>query len=205
MNNRDLDAIRSQFTAYKALLEKPDGEISDEYLMRSLKQRILYANVKYLYAKYLFGVFCEVIAPFCGKRYGEKTRQKIMNIMHEKTGFYCFLDRSPYNFDIHFKSYHGDNLPIIHGEIVMWSKKPFLLNNIIQNGVTFEDLKIYGVYKFTPDPDKTAQQIISRIDKIQKLTKEYKELSTSFSEITPTSTITLPYVNFNIMYSDILQ
>lgn len=67
-----------------------------------LRNKVLTDNARRSAIEYLVPIFAEIIVKYKGKQYGTKTKEKIADMMQERTGFRVYLTESLYSTEIYF-------------------------------------------------------------------------------------------------------
>lgn len=134
----------------------------------------------------------EVLKRYNGKPYGEKTREKISNEMHDKTGFYMSLRHEYYHSEISF--YTGFHNPWSYDDLKIGfytgqsgdkpENKPLLDGNKIRLD-SFEELKAYRGEEIIEDPAARAEEIIEAYKEAEKAAAEWENAKSKYNAMIP--------------------
>lgn len=151
----------------------------NEETRQKLKKKVLYHNAQTSIFFEVLPVIIEVWNKYEGKRYGEKTSEKIRDEICERTNFRIYL--TGYKNDtivINHKDYwHGHSYEVkAHLKI----DKNMLINNVIQN-ISMDDFMTNKIY--VENVDVYIEELIKLYNETQTKKRELEEMYSKFNKM----------------------
>lgn len=134
----------------------------------------------------------EIFQKYSGKPYGEKTRRKIADEIHEKTGFYCYISANSYHSKMQFAAgetrapwtYDEMELSLYHGSEN--ERRPLLDSKNKINMESADALQPYDRRPYVEDPEEQAQKIEAAHKKALEAWETWSAAASAYNELIPT-------------------
>lgn len=156
-----------------------------------LRAAILRDNARRAFFEEMTPQAVEIFKKYAGRPYGEKTRRKIADEIHEKTGFYCYISANSYNSKMQFAAgetrapwtYGEMELTLYHGN----GERAPLLDS--KNKISMESadaLQAYGIREYVEDPDEQAEKIKAAHEKSLAAWETWSAAASAYNDLIPT-------------------
>lgn len=156
-----------------------------------LRAAILRDNARRAFFDEITPQAVEIFQKYAGRPYGEKTRRKIADEIHEKTGFYCYISANSYHSKMQFAAgetrapwtYDEMELSLYHGN----GDRPPLLDS--KNKINMESadaLRAYGLREYVEGPDEQAEKIKAAHEKALAAWETWSAAASAYNELIPT-------------------
>ncbi len=180
-------ADAKQFDRVKALREesKANAEkiavLSDEIEMLKIKQYILAENRRAVFAADALPIILKAFSPYNGKKYGEKTSEKIRaEVKAQNIGFWIESDGQTANvYQLHDGFRTGASLEV---KIFSTYEKPFISKENVIQAATAETSTHYH---YIEDPGKRAKEIRKAFKKLEKAHAAAKAAESEYNALLP--------------------
>jgi hypothetical protein len=156
-------------------------KLSEEIPLLQIQVAILKENAKAaIVAEYLPKI-AEIMKPYEGKRYGEKTREKVREEAH-KNGFSFYFDRDncivlyPLTNGYRFGSDYDCKITVSD------YNTPYITSD---NVIQFEKAESRNRYRYTENITKKAKEIVKAFEKMQKAAEAAEALQSEYNSIIP--------------------
>lgn len=194
-NGKTIKELKAEFDALK-WSEQTDVnrgvKICKKITLLKVENAILSDNEKRVFCAEVLPVFVEIWNKYAGKKYGEKTSDKIKNDFYTATGsrkFYITPGGS-YGFDkltifqLNEQGYYlsGAGLEI---QLNADSNKRLIdCNNTIQ-AITADALRLSGAREYTEDVKQRANDIIKAFNAVRKINRDLSDAMSKYNDIRP--------------------
>lgn len=156
---------------------KKENEICKKINMNKIIVKILENNKKIAMVSELAPVICEEFNRYKGKRYGERTKEKIRNAIQEKSGFSVWHHKSYFEkIIIYGKNYSSYECGHKNGQIITDE-------NII-NEISPENIKpLYIINEYVENPEERAAELQKLFSEVIQKQEELKAVISDFNKI----------------------
>lgn len=180
------DAEREKIRANKRRLDEIDTEniIFNESL--KIKLEIMQNNKRVLFNREVTPVILEILSKYNGKKYGEKTHDKIRNEIKERANCSVYFGGYSRKTELHITELKDGYTYPNSTEIILYSnyETPFIdENNVINGTLALNDLRVANTTEFITDIDNYAEklttakkEIIETRDRLNALISDYNSL-----------------------------
>lgn len=180
------DTEREKIRANKRRLDEIDKEniIFNESL--KIKLEIMQNNKRVLFNQEITPTILEILSKYNGKKYGEKTAEKIRNEIKERVNCSVYFGGYSHKTDLHITELIDGYTSPASAEIILNSnyETPFIdENNVVNGTLSLNDLRIANTTEFITDIDNYAEklttakkEIIEMHDKLNALISDYNSL-----------------------------
>lgn len=156
-----------------------------------LRAAILRDNARRAFFEEITPQAVEIFQKYAGRPYGEKTRRKIADEIHDKTGFYCYISANSYYSKMQFSAgetrapwtYDEMEMTLYHGN----GDRPPLLDS--KNKINMESadaLQPYGLMPYVEDPDEQAEKIEAAHKKALAAWETWSAAASAYNDLIPT-------------------
>lgn len=161
------------------------ARLSEKHFYNNVLLLVLRENWKALFFENACNVLEKAFAPFDGKQYGEKTKEKVHNIAHEN-GFSFYFDGFSGDWGIVVYPYNehktGDNINGYARTLDNSTNDVFITAD---NKVNFNHVLCKCYNHFVDDPEKRAKEIIRLYRKIQETENNLEKLHSEYRHMIP--------------------
>lgn len=158
-----------------------------------LRAAILKDNARRAFFEEMIPEAVAVLQKYNGKPYGEKTRRKIADEMHEKTGFYCYISSNRSSSKIQFTTNDYGRNPWSYEDLEAYfyhpngdeKRKPLLIDNKI-NTESAAALSAYGIREYIEDTEAQAEKIKAAHAAALEAWNAWSAAASAYNDLIPT-------------------
>ena len=186
-NAKTLEDRKNTRAQYDAELSKI-AEIGEKKYMLRLKLEYMENNRKALLYKAILPAIIEILNRYNGKKYGEKTREKMREDFKTMTGCTFYIQNESYSRDkICFALLDSNGCCYAGDYITIWPKQyeiKILYNNEINGALTAHDFSSYDFKPFIEDVNGQVKKVMKAYKDAEKAREKYAETIHTFNALT---------------------
>lgn len=157
-----------------------------------LRAAILRDNARRAFFEEITPQAVAIFQKYAGRPYGEKTRRKIADEIHEKTGFYCYISANSYHSKMQFAAgetrapwtYDEMELSLYHGKEN--ELRPLLDSKNKISTESADALQPYGLRPYVEDPDEQAEKIKAAHERALAAWETWSAAASAYNDLIPT-------------------
>lgn len=158
-----------------------------------LRAAILRDNARRAFFEEITPAAVEVFKKYERKQYGEKTRRRISDEIHEKTGFFCYISDNGNHSKMQFASgdyrqpwkYDEMELTFYHGRSNDDGPRALLTADNRINMNSADALRPYSLPEYVEDPDAQAEKIRAAHEKALEAWEAWSAAASAYNSLIP--------------------
>ena len=158
------------------------SELTQQLTLNKVKMDIIYNNYSYAIREEVIEAIKTILPKYAGKQYGEKTRQKISEDIHEICGCRVYINNQ-YSYASSFSFYPDNRIGYDPDNYIYLSKQPNV-NGILDSNqiLNINDFELYNHKHYYENVNKTAKDKIKLFEKLNKVAKEFNAIADEYND-----------------------